>query len=85
MVSFSQQAAVRKETPFLVQLEQIFVPSYCVTALDTQKIIKHALYVKFCPHNSTIVIVQKLLVHGHCIAFRPEALDVHDIDLSRSP
>ena len=29
-------------------------------------IIKYALCVKLCQHNFTIVIVQKLLVYGHC-------------------
>ena len=33
--------------------------------LDTNKIMKYALFVKLCQHNFTIVIVHKLLVHGH--------------------
>jgi hypothetical protein len=33
MVSFSQLLAVKKETPLLMQLKQIFGPSYFVTTL----------------------------------------------------
>ena len=35
--------------------------------LDTKKIMKYALCVTLCQHNFTIVIVHKLLVHGHCL------------------
>ena len=32
-----------------------------------KKIMKYALCVKLCQQNFTIVIVHKLLVHGHCL------------------
>ena len=31
-----------------------------------KKIMKYALCVKLCQHNFIIVLVHKLLVHGHC-------------------
>ena len=39
------QLAAEKKTPFLVQLKQIFGPSYFVTALEGQKNLKISLTV----------------------------------------
>ena len=38
-------------------------------SVGPSKIMKYALCVKLCQHNLTIVIVHKLLVHGHCMEY----------------
>ena len=44
--------------------------------------MKYALCVKLCQHDFTIVIVHKLLVHGHCLESGLNSLSVQKLSMS---